>query len=105
MPDMNTAFHAQERNKCDPNYARYNICDTKYKAITGNTSNLRKHLVKHKIFIKAEECTIFKSLRSTAAAPAFSAVSAPASTCDTSAGNNDDASEAAASASLSAPGK
>ncbi|MED6250129.1 hypothetical protein ATANTOWER_025139 [Ataeniobius toweri] len=64
--------------KCDANYPRCNICDVKCKASGGNSSNLRKHLVKHKIFLKAEE-TIFASLRSTATTPAFSTVSTPAS--------------------------
>ncbi|MEQ2260909.1 hypothetical protein XENORESO_003075 [Xenotaenia resolanae] len=67
MLDMNTALHPQERNdissysqqsmadrmhskvwlhfsKCDADYARCNICDTKCKTSGGNTSNLRKHL-------------------------------------------------------------
>ncbi|MEQ2208286.1 hypothetical protein XENOCAPTIV_015443 [Xenoophorus captivus] len=76
MPDMNTALYAQERNnvsshwysqsmsdgrglkvglqfsKCDADYACCNVCDAKCKASGGNTSNLRKHLVKHKIFLK-----------------------------------------------------
>ncbi|MEQ2307106.1 hypothetical protein AMECASPLE_014796 [Ameca splendens] len=80
MPDMNTALDPQERNgvsscwyhqqsmadrklskvwlhfsKCDADYARYNICGTKCKARSGNASNPRKHLVRHKIFLKAEE--------------------------------------------------
>ena len=66
-------------SKCDADYARCNICDAKCKASGRNTSNLRKHLVKHKIFLKAEECTIFDSLRSTATTPAFGTVSTPAS--------------------------
>ncbi|MEQ2236175.1 hypothetical protein ILYODFUR_009772 [Ilyodon furcidens] len=99
MPNMNTALHTQERNdvsscwsrqqsmadrkrskvwlhfpKCDADYSRYNICDTKCKASGGNTSNLRKNLVKHKIFLV--------SLRSTATTPAFSAVNTPASVSD-----------------------
>ncbi|MEQ2237298.1 hypothetical protein ILYODFUR_021741, partial [Ilyodon furcidens] len=45
-------------SKCDADYARCNICKAKCKASGGNTSNLRKHLVKHKIFLA--------SLRSTA---------------------------------------
>ncbi|MEQ2231953.1 hypothetical protein ILYODFUR_006007 [Ilyodon furcidens] len=100
MPDMNTALHAQERNDissrwyrqqsvadrkrwkvwlqfsvCDADYDRCNICDAKSKSSGGNTSNLRKHT----IFLRAEECTIFVSLRSTATAPAFSTFSTPAS--------------------------
>ncbi|MED6250959.1 hypothetical protein ATANTOWER_017396 [Ataeniobius toweri] len=107
MPDMNTALHAEERNdvsscwshqqsmadrkrskvwdhfsECDADYARYNICDGKCKASGGNTSNLRKHLVKCKIFLKAEECTVFHSLRSTATTPAFSTVTTPSSMTD-----------------------
>ncbi|MED6256428.1 hypothetical protein ATANTOWER_025945 [Ataeniobius toweri] len=69
MLDMNAALQAQERNqvssrwycrqsmaplvKCDADYTRCNICDAKRKASGGNTSNLRKHLVKHQIFLKA----------------------------------------------------
>ncbi|XP_059210462.1 serine protease FAM111A-like [Centropristis striata] len=103
-------------SKCDADYARCNICDVKCKASSGNTSNLRKHLVKHKIFLKAEECRIFDSLRSTATSPAFGTVSTPASVSDSSSAasnmgeetfgdgdsDNDDASEA--SSSSSAPG-
>ncbi|MEQ2169494.1 hypothetical protein GOODEAATRI_025737 [Goodea atripinnis] len=81
MPDMNTALHAQERNdvsscgtvnkasmadrksltvwlrfsECGADYARCNICDVKCKTSGRNTSNLRKHLVKHNIFFKVEE--------------------------------------------------
>ena len=68
--------------KCDGDYARCNICDTKCKARGGNTSNLRKHLVTHKIFLKAEECTIFDSLRSTTTKDSFSTVSTPVSNGD-----------------------
>ncbi|MED6256810.1 hypothetical protein ATANTOWER_025177 [Ataeniobius toweri] len=67
MPDMSTALHAQECNDvssrsysqqsmADRNHSKVllhfskcNICDTKCKASSENTSNLRKHLVKHKI--------------------------------------------------------
>ncbi|MEQ2301157.1 hypothetical protein AMECASPLE_033074 [Ameca splendens] len=101
---MNTALHTQKRNgfrscwyrkqsmpdtwkayksmalllKCCADYGRCNICDAKSKASNGNTSNLRKHLVKH-IFSKAEECTIFVSLRSIGTTPGFSTFSTPAS--------------------------
>ncbi|MEQ2289948.1 hypothetical protein AMECASPLE_038464 [Ameca splendens] len=69
MLDMNATLHAQERNqvssrwyrrqsmaplvKCDADYTRCNICEAKCKASGGNTSNLRKHLVKHQIFLRA----------------------------------------------------
>ncbi|MEQ2248546.1 hypothetical protein ILYODFUR_020098 [Ilyodon furcidens] len=66
-------------SKCDADYARCNICDTKCTASGRNTSYLRKHLVKHKTFLKAEEWTIFVSLRSTATTLAFGTVSTPAS--------------------------
>ncbi|MEQ2208327.1 hypothetical protein XENOCAPTIV_023683 [Xenoophorus captivus] len=81
MPDMNTALHAQQRNdisgrwyqqqsttdrkrlkvwlhfsECDADYAPCHICDVKRKASGGNISELRKHLVKNKISLKAEEC-------------------------------------------------
>ncbi|MED6240742.1 hypothetical protein ATANTOWER_027117 [Ataeniobius toweri] len=42
------------------------------------------HLVKHQIFVKAEECAIFISLRSTATTPAFGTVRMPASVSDSS---------------------
>ncbi|KAK5618931.1 hypothetical protein CRENBAI_007688 [Crenichthys baileyi] len=42
------------------------------------------HLVKHQTFLKAEECTLFISLRSTATTPAFSTVSTPAFVSDSS---------------------
>ncbi|MED6246210.1 hypothetical protein ATANTOWER_014508 [Ataeniobius toweri] len=99
---MNTALHTQQRNdvsscwyhqqsmadrkrlkvwlqysKCNVDYARCNICDAKCKAISGNTLNLRKHLVKHKIFLKAEECTQIYGYNS-----AFGTVSTPASVSD-----------------------
>ncbi|MEQ2227358.1 hypothetical protein ILYODFUR_036916 [Ilyodon furcidens] len=108
--DMNTALHTQKRNgfrscwyrkqsmadtwkayksmalllKCGADYGRCNICDAKFKASNGNTSNLRKHLVKvlplrAHIFSKAEECTIFVSLRSIGTTPGFSTFSTPAS--------------------------
>ncbi|MEQ2253712.1 hypothetical protein ILYODFUR_035182 [Ilyodon furcidens] len=69
MPDMNTAFHTQERNdvssrwyrqqsmsdrrrskvwihfsKCGADYACCNICDAMCKASGRKTSNLRNHL-------------------------------------------------------------
>ncbi|MEQ2254626.1 hypothetical protein ILYODFUR_005688 [Ilyodon furcidens] len=69
--------------KCDADYARCNICDVKCKASGGNTSNLKKRLVEHKIFLKAEEFTFFISLRSTATTPGFGAVSTPASVSNT----------------------
>ncbi|MEQ2282200.1 hypothetical protein AMECASPLE_038033 [Ameca splendens] len=71
-------------SKCDADYARCNICKAECKASDGNTSNLRKHLVKHKIFLKAEECAVFISLRSTAITTAFSTVDTPASISDSS---------------------
>ncbi|MEQ2178187.1 hypothetical protein GOODEAATRI_011293 [Goodea atripinnis] len=111
---MNTALQAEESNdlnsrryrqqsmgerkrskvqlhfsKCDADYARCNICDAKCKASGRNTSNLRKQLVTHKIFLKAEECTIFDSLRATAITPAFGTVSTPSSVSNlSSAANN-----------------
>ncbi|MED6255484.1 hypothetical protein ATANTOWER_010448, partial [Ataeniobius toweri] len=63
-------------SKCDADYAHCNICDAKCKASVGNTSNLRKHLVKQKIFLV--------SLRSTATTPTFGTVSTPASVSDSS---------------------
>ncbi|MED6262614.1 hypothetical protein ATANTOWER_022790 [Ataeniobius toweri] len=66
-------------SKCDADYARCNMQYVKCKASSGNTSNLRKHLVKHKIFLKAEECTISISLQSIATSPAFGTVITPAS--------------------------
>ncbi|MEQ2234325.1 hypothetical protein ILYODFUR_030741 [Ilyodon furcidens] len=103
MPDTNTALHAQERNdvgsrwrlqqcmadrkhwkvrlhfsKHDAHYALCNIRDAKCTASSRNTSNLRRHLVEHQIFVKDEACTIFVSLRSTATTPSFSIVSPPA---------------------------
>ncbi|MED6264083.1 hypothetical protein CHARACLAT_011003 [Characodon lateralis] len=71
-------------SKFNADYARYNICDVKCKASSRNASNLRKHLVKHKIFLKTEECTIFVSLRSTATTPVFGTVSTPVSVSDSS---------------------
>ncbi|MED6243684.1 hypothetical protein ATANTOWER_025088 [Ataeniobius toweri] len=59
-------------------------CVAKFKGSGRNTSNLRKLLVKHKIFLKAEEHTIFVSLRSTATTPAFGTVSTPVSVSDSS---------------------
>ncbi|MEQ2187746.1 hypothetical protein GOODEAATRI_007735 [Goodea atripinnis] len=69
-------FKMRCRLRCD-------ICEVKCKPSGGNTSNLRKHLVKHQIFLKAEE-TIFISLRSMATTPAFSTASTPASVSDSS---------------------
>ncbi|MED6252324.1 hypothetical protein ATANTOWER_010150 [Ataeniobius toweri] len=66
-------------SKCDADYARCNIRDAKCKASGGNTSNPRKHLVKDKVFLKAEDCTVFISLRSTATTPASGTVNTPAS--------------------------
>ncbi|KAK5605124.1 hypothetical protein CRENBAI_026546 [Crenichthys baileyi] len=71
-------------SKCGADYTQRNICDVKCKASGGNTSDLRKHLVKHQVFLKAEESTIFVSLRSTATTPAFSTVSTSASVSDSS---------------------
>ncbi|MEQ2180169.1 hypothetical protein GOODEAATRI_032909 [Goodea atripinnis] len=107
MPGMNTALHAQQCNdvrsrwssqqsmsdrkrsklwphfsKCDAHYGRCNICDAKCKVSSGNTSNMRKHLIKSKIFLKAKECTIFVSLRSMATTPAFRTTGTPASVSD-----------------------
>lgn len=47
----------------------------KYKTRAQNISNLRKHLVKHKVFHKPELCTIINSLISKATTSAFSTVS------------------------------
>ncbi|MEQ2220487.1 hypothetical protein ILYODFUR_006035 [Ilyodon furcidens] len=69
-------------SKCDADYARCNTCQAKCKTSGRNTSNLKQNLVKHKIFLKAEECTIFDSLRSMATTPALGTVSPPASVCD-----------------------
>ncbi|MEQ2188137.1 hypothetical protein GOODEAATRI_011829 [Goodea atripinnis] len=71
-------------SKCIADYACCNICDTKCKASSGNTSNLRKHLVKHQIFLKAEEFTICDSLGYTAKTPALGTVSTPASVSNSS---------------------
>ncbi|MED6248906.1 hypothetical protein ATANTOWER_006788 [Ataeniobius toweri] len=71
-------------SKCGAEYRCCNICEAKCKTIGGNTSNLRKHLVKHRIFVKAEECTIFVGLRSTAITPAFGALSTSASVSNSS---------------------
>ncbi len=64
--------------KQDADNAICNICKTKYKAGCGNTSNLRKHLIKHKIYLKAQECTVFGSLtsRKTEKVPPAAAASA-----------------------------
>ncbi|MEQ2305491.1 hypothetical protein AMECASPLE_038425 [Ameca splendens] len=69
------------RFKCS-HYGRCKICVVKFKASGGNTSNLRKHLVKHHIFIKAEEFTVFVSLRYMPTTPAFSTVNPPANGCN-----------------------
>ncbi|MED6284405.1 hypothetical protein CHARACLAT_018923 [Characodon lateralis] len=83
MTDQETTVQSQLHfSKCDADYARCNICDAKCKASGGNT-NLRKHLVKQQIFLKAQE-TISVSLRSTATTPAFGTVSMPASVSDLS---------------------
>ncbi|MEQ2305954.1 hypothetical protein AMECASPLE_003236 [Ameca splendens] len=66
-------------SKRGADYGRHNIFDAKYKASGGNTSNLWKHLVKHKIFLEAKECTVFVSLRYTATTPAFGTVGMPVS--------------------------
>ncbi|MEQ2178909.1 hypothetical protein GOODEAATRI_019046 [Goodea atripinnis] len=71
-------------SKCNADYARCNICDTKCKASSRNTSNLRKNLVKHQIFLKAEECTSFVSLRSTYTTTEFDTINTPASVSDSS---------------------
>ena len=41
----------------------YSICDAKGKARQGNTSNMKKYLVKLKIYLKADECAVFDSLK------------------------------------------
>ncbi|MEQ2300922.1 hypothetical protein AMECASPLE_030754 [Ameca splendens] len=64
---------------CGADYSCCNICDAMCKTSCGNTSNLRKHLVKHKIFLKAEECTQIYGYNS-----AFGTVSTPASVSDSS---------------------
>lgn len=38
--------------RVDADKACYNVCDVKCKAGQGNMSNLRKHLVKHKIYLE-----------------------------------------------------
>lgn len=45
----------------------------KCKAAKGNTSNPRKHM-SHKIYLKAEECTIFDCRREKSFAPAIGTV-------------------------------
>ncbi|MEQ2254819.1 hypothetical protein ILYODFUR_007522 [Ilyodon furcidens] len=65
-------------------HASSNICDVKCKASSKKTSKLRKHQVKHKIFLKAEECTIFINLRYTATTPAIGTNSTPAFVRDSS---------------------
>ncbi|MEQ2222156.1 hypothetical protein ILYODFUR_023108 [Ilyodon furcidens] len=42
-------------SKCDAYYAHCNICDAMFKPSSRNTSNFRTHLVKHQIFLEAEE--------------------------------------------------
>ncbi|MEQ2157974.1 hypothetical protein GOODEAATRI_007382 [Goodea atripinnis] len=71
MADINDSKVWLHFSKCDADYARCNICDAKCRASSGNTSNLRKHLVQPKIFLV--------SLRSTATASSFGTVSTPAS--------------------------
>ncbi|KAL7395231.1 hypothetical protein ABVT39_012723 [Epinephelus coioides] len=66
-------------SKSDADYTRCNICDTKCKASYGNTSNLRKHLVKHKVFLKADDCTVFDSLKVKATSPSISTPTASGS--------------------------
>ncbi|MEQ2253265.1 hypothetical protein ILYODFUR_030342 [Ilyodon furcidens] len=105
MPDMNTALPAQERNDINScwysqqsmcnrkrskvwlsfqNMMQITLADVKCLSNGGITSNLWKHLVKQKIFLNGEECTIFISLTSMATAPAFGSVSMPASVSDSS---------------------
>ncbi|MEQ2157970.1 hypothetical protein GOODEAATRI_007301 [Goodea atripinnis] len=82
MSDRKRSKEWPHFSKCDADYFRCNICDTN--CSSRKTSNLRKHLVQNQIFLKAEESSIFISLRSTTTTPAFSTVSAPASVCDSS---------------------
>ncbi len=53
-------------SKINGDNARCNICDAKSKAGQSDTSNPKKHLVKNKIYLKAEDCTIFESLKANA---------------------------------------
>uniref|UniRef100_A0A1A7Z5Q1 BED-type domain-containing protein n=1 Tax=Iconisemion striatum TaxID=60296 RepID=A0A1A7Z5Q1_9TELE len=93
-------------NKCSDNgdYARCNLCGMKYKATGGNTSNLRKHLVKHKIFLKAEECTIFARPTRTDVTSAPSPASDTGETGSAAGGDNSDNDSSEASSSSSAAG-
>ncbi len=83
--------------KTDTDNAHCNICDATIESSQGHTSILRKHLIKHKIFWKAEECVVFNSLRAPAAAstaspdkpsvPDDETLSEASTTSTTSAGN------------------
>ncbi len=53
-------------SKINADDVRCNICDAKSKAGQGNTSKLRNHLLKKKIYLKANDCTIFDSLKANA---------------------------------------
>ena len=66
MADQKRSWVWLHFSKIDVDYARCNICDAKCKASHGNTTNLRNHLIKHKIFLKADKCTIFKSFKTQA---------------------------------------
>ncbi|MED6275361.1 hypothetical protein CHARACLAT_025801 [Characodon lateralis] len=72
-------------SKCGADYALCNNCDAKCKASSGNTSNLRKHLVKStRFFSRLKSFTVFMRLRSTATIAAFDTISTPASVSDSS---------------------
>ena len=45
------------------------ICNAYSKADQGNMSNLMKHLVKHYIYLKVEECTMLRAIKKNAAYP------------------------------------
>ena len=57
----------------DSNNAKCNKCNKVIASKGGNTSNLMKHLATHKIYLKAEACTVFDCLREREPMPSTSA--------------------------------
>lgn len=55
-PMENAQRYVSTFQKCGTYYACCNISDMKYKTSSGN--NFREQMVKHKIFLNAEECAI-----------------------------------------------
>lgn len=57
-------------SKLDADNTLWNICSEKSKVGRGNTFHLRKHLVKHKIHVKAEVCLCLMKVKPPAAVSA-----------------------------------